>query len=192
MELCDDFVCNKDGIDGRNVADLRSMAIALEIPTIEAKVEEVLLKNFLEIRHSEQFRRLPIDYLQGILSSRCLVVNKESDVLETIIEWAKEEPERKSELQTLMKCIRLGQLEDRQLLEITSDQNRMIMENEESLKKVERTLKRRFLSDSEMPEKRMRMSEEMDWPRNSTAGSLILAGGVNDGNLHFTITKKDH
>ncbi len=170
MNDCGDFVLNfvlnGDGISIENAA------ILLNIP----EMGQFILKNFLQIRYSAPFRSLPVDYLREILSSPKLAVNRESDILEMITQWLTDEPQRISEPLELLQCVRLRQLDNRELLEMSEGRrNEIFSEDRRLFDGVQETVKKRLLYQDGDPE--MKVTRESDWPRDSTAGLLMIAGG---------------
>ncbi len=178
MENCRNFVLKGDGISPGNFGDLRNAAISLNIPEMEQKVKQFIWKNFLQIRYSAPFRSLPLDYLRQILSSPKLAVNRESNVLGVITRWLRDEPQRRSELLKLLQCVRLRQLDNRELVEMSKDRRGIFREDRRCLDGVQETLTKRLLyQDGDLE---LRATRESDWPRDSTAGLLMVAGGKTD------------
>ncbi len=164
---------NGDGISPENFGDLRDASVLLNIPEMKQKVYQFVLKNFLQIRCSSSFRSLPVAYLREVLSSSKLAVNRESDVLRMVVQWITDESQRRSELLELLQCVRLRQLGNGELLEMPEDRCGIFREDGRFFEGILETLKSRFLYQDGDLETRAR--RESDWPRDSTAGLLMIA-----------------
>ncbi len=86
MKVCEDFVLSGRGIDRDNFANLQTISAKLGRAAIAARAEKFVLQNFRNIRHSETFLEMPLDYQKKILDSSDLKIDKETDVLETALE----------------------------------------------------------------------------------------------------------
>ncbi len=179
--MCTNFVEEVNVVDAGNFAQMLTMAIQMERPQIADKFVQFILDEFAQIRHCPEFRSLPMDYLKKILASPRLKVNEESEVVDTIIQWIKDEPEKRSELiQLIGEVVRLDQLESKNLMELVMPMDRQLLlspEDGRSFHGIRAALQRRTSPEDstlEMTDDERRMMR----PRDSTAGILMLAGGM--------------
>ncbi len=176
LKECEGFIEKENLINSGNFAEMWRVADQIGNQRICGKVEKFVLDEFVQIRQSTGFRSLPMDYLKKILANPRLKVNRESEVLDTIVQWIRDEPEKRSELVRLMEVIRLDQLESQKLKELARDREVMFREDTSCLDRIEAALGRRLNPEDIGPvmtdEERMMMR-----PRDSTAGLLMVACG---------------
>ncbi len=118
MKICKGFILSENGIDRENFANVQTTSVKLDNTEIAEKVEKFVLQNFREIRRSEMFLEMPLDYQTKILDSSDLKIDKETDVLETALEIIKRDPDSQSEL---LGCVRLENLDHKELTGMAMD-----------------------------------------------------------------------
>ncbi len=174
---CEAFIEEEKAIDSRNFLEMWRVADQMEKPRIAKKVEQFTLDEFAQIHLSSRFRSLPMEYLKKILSSRRLKVHRESEVMDTIIQWIGDEPEKRSELVQLMgEVVRLDQLEGDKLKELAVNRELVFREDGCCLSRIEAALGRR-LSPEDISSKMTDEEKKLVQPRDSTVGLLMLAAG---------------
>ncbi len=172
---CEAFIQNENPIDSGNFAEMWTVADQMEKPRIAEKVEQFILDQFAEIGQSTEFRSLPMAYLKKILASPLLKVNRESEVLDIIVQWIRDQPEKRSELvQLMVDVVRFDQLDSNKLLAMNRE---LVFPEVESscFYRVEAAIGRRLSpegSSLEMTDQERRTMQ----PRDSAAGLLMLAG----------------
>ncbi len=176
LRECEAFIEKENVIDSGNFAEMWRVADQIGNQRIVKKVEQFVLDEFLKIRHSTGFRSLPVDHLKRILANPHLKVNRESEVLDTIVQWIRDEPEKRSELIQLMEVVRLDQLESDKFKELAMDRELMFREDSSCLDRIKAELGRR-LSPEDIGPVITDEERQMMRPRDSTAGLLMLAGG---------------
>ncbi len=182
LELCGEFVLQGNGISLENFLALRDLSLLLEKSEIRLKVDQFLWKHFRKIRDSEEFLAVPCEYLKEILDSPKLKVDREMEVVETILRWVQREPGREEHLEQLMDSVRLHVLEDAELLNIA---DRVQDRHEKFARKIRDTVWQRGRSVAEATDdyQKANIGETAEVfaqkePRRSTAGILVASEGV--------------
>ncbi len=146
-------------------------------------MDQFIYLEFLQLSHSQTFRRLPLRHLKTILGSSELNLDREGQVLDTVVQLIKDEPEKRSELVQLMECVRLDDLENKELKALAMNKELISREDGSCFDQILEAVKRRMIPEEEDSE--MSAEERMQKrPRtNKTGGLLVLCdtSGKGDG-----------
>ncbi len=172
--LCEEHILENFGVE-ESFADLRRVGERLNRVKMIEKADAYILKNFLQIRDSDEFIGLSLECLKKVLSSSELKVKKEEEVLESILKWTEKNGSREPELKELLRCVRVNQLESGGLCNVAMENRAM----GQGLAEVRRAMAREMEPDDSG---RLADEREAQLPRKSAAhGMLMHAGGLQRG-----------
>lgn len=136
--------------------------------------DDYILENFLEVVDTEEFKTLPIDLLEKLVSSSDLNVENENQIYEGVMKWVKMDTEnRKCHLGKLMSKIKLPLLSPAYLLQTVATEE-LIRKDLECRDYVDEAKAYQMSLASLVSNVRI---SETTRPRKSYAGVLFCVGG---------------
>ena len=113
LDLCSDYITSL--LTFATADELLSIADTYSLTRVKNFYEAKVLNNFEEFSSTDQFLSLPAEQFCRYLSSNRLQIRSEHVLYELVARWFSHEDERKSQLESLLACVRFPLMNEPQL-----------------------------------------------------------------------------